>query len=188
MKITKPALSRQNGAALLVALIMLLVSTLIGLASIRGTTLNEKMSTNMYDRSLSYQAAESALLAGEAAVEANQTLGVDCTSNNQTCPPTPATTFLIGAGNSAGWTTVPDAYLVNEDLLGSAPQYYIEKMGEVGGTDELDLGSSANCANYAGCDQTPPTAAQFRITARSGVPAADGRSVVALQITIKQNL
>ncbi|WP_417316032.1 pilus assembly PilX family protein, partial [Cycloclasticus pugetii] len=173
-------------AALLVALIMLLISTLIGLASIRGTTLNEKMSSNMYDRSLSYQAAESALRAAEAAVQANQLLGVDCTDIDEDCPPTPANTF--STTDSAGWTTVGDTYLVNDTLLDSAPQYYIEKMGEVGGTDELDLGSSANCANYAGCDQTPPTAAQFRITARSGVPSNDGRSIVALQITIKQNL
>lgn len=176
---------RQAGAALLVALIMLLISTLIGLASIRGTTLNEKMSSNMYDRSLSYQAAESALRAAEAALESNQTLGVDCTDVNQACPPMPTNTFQA---NSTGWTAVPESYRVNDSRLASRPQYYIEKMGEVGGTDELDLASSANCANYAGCDQTPPTAAQFRITARSGPLANDGRSVVALQITVKQNL
>lgn len=177
---------RQTGAALLVALIMLLISTLIGLASIRGTTLNEKMSSNMYDRSLSYQAAESALRAAEAALESNQSLGVDCMDINEACPPMPTNTF--STSDSAGWTTVGSSYLVNDALLESSPQYYIEKMGEVGGTDELDLASSANCANYAGCDQTPPAAAQFRITARSGMPANDGRSVVALQVTVKQNL
>jgi len=177
---------RQSGAALLVALVMLLVSTLIGLASIRGTTLNERMSSNMLDRSLSYQAAESALRSAEAALETDQTLGVDCTLSTEECPPMPTNTFDTVDGT--GWATVGDSYLVNDNRLESSPQYYIEKMGEVGGTDELDLGSSANCANYAGCDQTPPTAAQFRITARSGFPAADGRSVVALQITVKQNL
>lgn len=179
----------QKGAALLVALIMLLISTMIGLASIRGTTLNEKMSSNMYDRSLSYQAAESALRAAEAALESNQALGVDCTSINNACPPIPVSTF--NTTNAGAWTDVGASYLVNDELMSSVPQFYIEKMGEVGGTDELDLASSANCANYAGCDQTPPTAAQFRITARSGNPGdpdADGRSVVALQITVKQNL
>jgi type IV pilus assembly protein PilX len=144
------------------------------------------MSSNMYDRSLSYQAAESALRAAEAALESNQSLGVDCTINSEECPPMPTNTF--STSDAAGWATVGASYRVNSTRLGSAPQYYIEKMGEVGGTDELDLASSANCANYAGCDQTPPTAAQFRITARSGVPANDGRSVVALQITVKQNL
>jgi type IV pilus assembly protein PilX len=178
--------SRQSGAALLVALIMLLVVTMIGLASIRSTTLNEKMSSNMFDRSLSYQGAEAALRAGEAAIEADQTLGRDCTDPLVTCPSIPSNAFTVN--NSAGWTTVGAAYRVNSAKLGSTPQYYIEKMGTVGGTDELDIGSSANCANYAGCDQSAPNAVLFRITGRSGVPAGDGRSVVALQITVKQNL
>jgi type IV pilus assembly protein PilX len=175
----------QSGAALLVALIMLLISTMVGLASIRGTTMNEKMSSNMYDRSLSYQAAEAALLAGEAAVLADPTIAIDCTVLNAECPPSPATTFT---STTTGWTTVDAGFEVNDALLGSTPQFYVERMGVVGGTDELGLGESANCSNYAGCDEAPPNAASFRITGRSGIPATDGRSVVALQITVKQNL
>lgn len=175
----------QSGAALLVALVMLLISTLIGLASIRGTTLNEKMSSNMYDRSIAYQAAEAALLAGEAALLADPDIAIDCTDVNVECPPSPASVFT---NTTAGWTTVGSDFEVNDSLLGSKPQFYVERMGEVGGTDELGLGNSANCSNYAGCDESPPTAALFRITGRSGTPAADGRSVVALQITVKQNL
>ena len=175
---------RQSGAALLVALIMLLISTMVGLASIRGTTMNEKMSSNMYDRSLSYQGAEAALLAGEAAVLANTGIAIDCTGGS-VCPPSPSSTFT---STTTGWTDVGDGFKVNDALLGSTPQFYVERMGDVGGTDELGLGESANCSNYAGCDESPPTAASFRITGRSGVPATDGRSVVALQITVKQNL
>ena len=176
----------QSGAALLVALIMLLISTMVGLASIRGTTMNEKMSSNMYDRSLSYQAAEAALLAGEAAVLADPGIAIDCTIVNAECPPLPATTFTSTVPND--WTPVGAGFEVNDALLGSTPQFYVERMGVVGGTDELGLGESANCSNYAGCDEAPPNAASFRITGRSGTPAADGRSVVALQITVKQNL
>ena len=178
--------NRQAGAALLVALVMLLISTMVGIASIRGTVLNEKMSSNMYDRSLAYQAAEGALRAGEAAVEANQSVGIDCPNSANPCPPAPVNTFTVN--NSAGWTSVGNAYQVNSEKMGSAPQYYVEKLGEVGGTDEFGIGDSANCANYAGCDQTAPSAALFRVTGRSNVPANDGRSVVALQITVKQNL
>ncbi|HCP01920.1 MAG TPA: PilX protein [Pseudomonas sp.] len=181
-----PEYRKQQGAALLVAMVMLLIATVIGLASIRSTTLSEKMSSNMYDRSLSYQAAEAALLAGEAAVEADQTVGRDCMVSSVPCPPIPANTFK--KNDSAGWTSVGQAFRVNSSLLGSTPQYYIERMGTVGGTDEFDLGSSGNCANYGGCDQSAPNAMLFRITGRSGVPSADGRSVVALQITVKQNL
>jgi type IV pilus assembly protein PilX len=179
--------STQSGAALLVALIMLLISTMVGLASIRGTTMNEKMSSNMYDRSLSYQAAEAALLAGEAKVLADPGFGeiIDCTIPNTECPPSPATTFT---STTTGWTNVDAGFEVNDALLGSTPQFYVERMALVGGTDELGLGESANCSNYAGCDEAPPNAVSFRITGRSGIPATDGRSVVALQITVKQNL
>lgn len=176
---------RQSGAALLVALIMLLISTMIGLASIQGTTMNERMSANMYDRSLSYQGAEAALLAGEAALLANPDIAIDCTAVNVECPPSPSSTFT---STSTGWTSVEGSFKVNDDLLGSTPQFYVERMGDIGGTDEFGLGSSANCANYGGCDEAPPSAASFRITGRSGIPTADGRSVVALQITVKQNL
>lgn len=180
-----PAHRRQSGAALLVALIMLLVSTMIGLASIRSTTLNEKMSSNMYDRSLSYQGAEAALRAGEAALLANPGIAIDCTVVDVDCSPIPASTFTA---TTTDWTTVGAAFEVNDSLLNSTPQFYVEKMGEVSASDGLGLNDSANCGNYGECDETPPNAALFRITGRSGTPSADGRSVVALQITVKQNL
>ena len=52
---------RQRGVALVVVLILLLIVTLLGLASMRGALLEERMSGNLYDRSLSFQAAERAL-------------------------------------------------------------------------------------------------------------------------------
>ncbi|XXF08206.1 pilus assembly protein PilX [Pseudomonas sp. D2-3] len=58
----------QQGAILIVALIMLLLVTIIGLASIRGTSLQERMAGNLRDQELALQAAEAALRKGEAAV------------------------------------------------------------------------------------------------------------------------
>ena len=122
------------------------------------------------------------------AVEAGSVTAVDCTLNTADCPPTPASTF--DPTDNAGWTLSGAGFAVNNDLVSSSSSYYVEKMGEVGGTDEFGILDSANCANYAGCDQTAPTAALYRITGRSliGGNDADGRSVVALQITVKQNL
>lgn len=180
---------RQSGAALLVALVMLLISTMIGLASIRGTTLSERMTSSMYDRSLAYQGAEAALRAGEAALEAQTVTPVDCTSTSvERCPPAPSGTF--DAAVTTGWVGVGTGFYMNEDLMPSAPEFYIEKMGEIGGTDEFGISDSANCANYAGCDETAPSAALYRITGRSVIKEDGnaGRSVVALQITVKQNL
>ena len=59
------AFARQKGAALTIVLILLLVVTLLGLASTRSSLLQERMSTSMYDRALAFQTAEAALREGE---------------------------------------------------------------------------------------------------------------------------
>lgn len=60
---------QQRGAALIVGLIMLLLVTLLGIAGMRDTLLQEKMSGNMRDREMALQAAEAALRAGEAELQ-----------------------------------------------------------------------------------------------------------------------
>ena len=57
---------RQKGAALVTALIMLLVLTLIGITGIQTITLEEKMAGNLQDQNLALQAAEAGLRGGEA--------------------------------------------------------------------------------------------------------------------------
>ncbi|PKD42165.1 hypothetical protein CWO84_01830 [Methylomonas sp. Kb3] len=56
---------KQTGAVLVVALIMLMLLTIIGVTGTNVTSLEEKMAGNMRDRNLAFQAAESALQAGE---------------------------------------------------------------------------------------------------------------------------
>jgi type IV pilus assembly protein PilX len=56
---------RQSGAALIVAMIMLLVMTLLGVSAMQGTMLEEKMAGNFRDRDLAFQAAEMAVRDGE---------------------------------------------------------------------------------------------------------------------------
>jgi type IV pilus assembly protein PilX len=53
--------SRQSGAALITGLIFLVVLTMIGITAARMSTLEERMSGNMRDRSIAMQAAERAL-------------------------------------------------------------------------------------------------------------------------------
>lgn len=60
--------SQQRGAVLIVALLMLLLLTIIGISSMRGTTMQERMSGNMRDQSQAFQASETALRRGELAV------------------------------------------------------------------------------------------------------------------------
>ena len=49
--------ARQRGVTLVVALMLLLAVTLLGLASMRGTGMQERMSANLYDRAIAFQAA-----------------------------------------------------------------------------------------------------------------------------------
>lgn len=55
----------QQGVALVMALVFLLLLTLIGITALNTTSLEEKMAGNVKDRNLAFQAAESALAAGE---------------------------------------------------------------------------------------------------------------------------
>ncbi len=60
--------ARQQGAVLFVSLLLLLVMTLITVAAMQTTTLEESMAANLKDRNLAFQAAESALRDAEQAL------------------------------------------------------------------------------------------------------------------------
>lgn len=55
----------QSGSALIVSLIMLLLISLIGVGSMQGTILQERMASNLHDRNIAFQASERALRVGE---------------------------------------------------------------------------------------------------------------------------
>jgi type IV pilus assembly protein PilX len=57
----------QSGAVLVISLIFLLLLSLVGVTGSQMTSMEEKMSGNSKNHNLAFQAAESALLAGEAA-------------------------------------------------------------------------------------------------------------------------
>ncbi|MDD2892707.1 MAG: PilX N-terminal domain-containing pilus assembly protein [Halothiobacillaceae bacterium] len=52
---------QQRGAALVVALILLVIITILGLSSVRSTSQQEHMSANFLDRSLAFESAETGL-------------------------------------------------------------------------------------------------------------------------------
>lgn len=59
---------RQHGVALVTGLIFMVVLTLIVLAAMRGTILEEKMAGNLRSQNIAFQAAEAGLRAGQAAL------------------------------------------------------------------------------------------------------------------------
>lgn len=177
---------RQRGLALIVSLILLIVVTMLGIAGMQNTSLQERMSSNLYDRSLAMQATEAALRAAEFAITANADIGLDCTPTSANlCPTVPDNTFN-GTDNS--WTLVLPPFDVNDGVTAGAAQYHIEIMGDGTTEDEIGQSSSYNCKQYGGSCGTP-TVRHYRITARSHDPTTAGignRSLVVLQTTVRR--
>ena len=60
-----PMAVRQTGAVLVVSLLILLVMTVLGVAAMGTTTLQERMANNNRQQQVAFQAAEAALRAAE---------------------------------------------------------------------------------------------------------------------------
>jgi type IV pilus assembly protein PilX len=179
---------RQRGVALLIALVLLVVATLIGLAASRGTMLQERMSGNTYDRSLAFQRAESALRAAEVAISANWQIatlnGLDCSpaSGNQ-CAIVPTGAF---DATGANWINVAGTYNINSGLSAGVPQYQIHLIGTGTASNSFGTSDNANSANY-GNNGSPDNVAFYRVTARSSDPTVSGdRAIVVLQTMVRR--
>jgi type IV pilus assembly protein PilX len=61
-------LHRQHGAALIVALLILLVLTVLGVTSLQTSSLDEKMAGNAWDQNTAFQSAEAALRDAEGQI------------------------------------------------------------------------------------------------------------------------
>lgn len=172
---------RQRGVALAVALILLVVITLVGLAAVNGTVMQQKMSANFHDRQVAFQSTEAALR--EAALAVQATTGAapagffDCspTSGNvcQSDPfidPNVATSYI---------TTVPVSAYAAGSMAAGQPQYIVQYLGNF--PMPAPRVKQTSHAAY-GETSAKQTADFYRITARSGDPATlGGRAYVELQ-------
>ena len=167
-----PARQAQRGITLLVVLVLLLILSLLGVAVLRGSAMQERMSANMRDRSLAYQGAETALrYAQEQILGANTTwegqipTAADCSSQG-ICPP----------GSTAVWQSLPaNSY---DSKLGAAPEYWIEYLG-------LAPGYKDRCNDTKAKAKVDCESPLFRITARS---RSQGRADVLLQSNVSSRI
>lgn len=177
----------ERGVALVVALVLLLLITLVGLAGVRGTIMQQQMTSNFYDRQIAFQSTEAALRQAEDAIQAaaspttafrdcSPPSGNKCLTDPFTDPnPIPAITItpVLSTAFDAG------------KLVATQPQYVVEYMGNfpIPSPDVVQLSS---CSGYAPCGQTH-FANFYRITARSGDPlSAKTRASVTLQSTYRR--
>lgn len=172
---------RQQGAVLFLALTLLLVMTMLILASVRGTVMQERMAASLFDRNVAFQVAEAALREAERWVLAS--------------PPKPPDGSCDGAGNcgkpdpgatpvwevEANWATAHHAddghghAFQNAGTLAVPPQFIVELLAdsvpEISVCESTSIDPDAPCFSGLG-------GLRFRITARSG---DTGRAVVVLQ-------
>lgn len=160
----------QRGAALIISLILLVLITMVGVASLRNVVLEEKMASNFYDRSLAFQSAEAGLRAGEAVAVAQASttprhalaLALAVPTTSAQCATSCSGGLCSAPGihceerwaieGFTGWTNATGVTLNTQ--AGAAPQYFVEFLG-----------------NTFPCDPEQPTlnntCARYRITARS---------------------
>lgn len=174
------SLRKQRGAILIVALIFLLVMTVLILASIRGTVMQERMASNLYDRSLAFQAAEAALREGERFVAATppKPTAVGCDTSGNCSKPDSEDDPVWKV--DANWESAHDAedghgHAIEIGTLPVPPQFLIELLAD--DLPEVNLCESTSIDPDAPCF-SGPEGLRYRITARSGEA---GRAVVVLQ-------
>lgn len=170
---------RFRGSALIIALVFLLMLTVLGVAGMQGTTQQERMSGNMYNRNLAFQAAETALRAGENFVDPPGKTGTPPACNRPAATDFNGTNGLLQAQTITGdagafwmtWAWDTNSKQLTAGTLAEVaeqPRYVIEDISTL---DPL-------CASA-----TPPTKDCYRITARGVGGTAD--AVVILQSTYK---
>ncbi|WP_430389213.1 pilus assembly PilX family protein [Dyella sp. 20L07] len=178
--------SAQKGVALVVALILLVVITLVGFAAVRGTIMQQKMAANLYDRQIAFQNAEAAMRAATLRITTNPgEIARNCQAGGVVCPANPFNDAKLDA--SQIYTVSSDQYTASGVAAGQ-PQYVIENMGNWQDPDSgTGSNQSANSHNY-GAQGASTTVIYYRVTARSGNPAkTENRAMVTLQSMIKQN-
>ena len=191
------SLKLQQGAVLAIALIFLVLITIISISSIQTATLQEKMSGNMKDRSLAFQAAESAMRDGEAHVRVLLTgipaAATACASAAGYCISAvnnePQNWTVVDWGSSSTSTFEYGDQTLRPDLtkVSQQPRYLIERAVDPAGggvNTKPKAGSCVSCPWSTGTVTPAPPATffYFRVTA-TGFGPRGGRAT--LQGTVR---
>jgi type IV pilus assembly protein PilX len=187
-----PGNTRQRGVALVTALMLLIVITLLGLAAVRGTGILQKLTGNFYDREMAFQAAEAAMQAASQQISAGTAVVArNCGTGATACYSNPFNDGTLPSGSiqsvATGTGTGQFTQVASTFNTGSAPQYVIENMGAwIDPSSDTGVNHTANASNYGGGGGTT-TSTYYRVTARSGDPTVvNDRAVVYLQALYKE--
>ncbi|MBA2491387.1 MAG: pilus assembly protein PilZ [Gammaproteobacteria bacterium] len=159
----------QSGAVLVVSLIMLLVMTIIGIAAMRTTVLQEKMAGNVGDLNRAFEASEAALRQGERWV--NDLVARPDTTTSCAAPCEVVWDKVDATLNPIEATSTWDsdnvrAYAGTIPAVAALPEYYIEHDEFL--KDNLNVGTAND---NVGRDL-------YRMTARGVGSAATTQAIV----------
>ena len=164
---------RQQGAALVVSLIILLMLTVVGLSAIRDSGIQERMAGNSRDMNTAFQAAELALREAEAYLTGASIGPFNGSGLYRICGIGESSTACSSPSwsdlSSTGWiklTNTPEG-------ADQSPQYFIEE-------NPLAVDTAGSLVS----DTPNETYEMYHITAR-GFGSSDG-SVVVLQSTYRR--
>ena len=160
----------QAGMSLIMGLLFLALLSLLGLAGMRVSVLEERMAGNTQDRTLAFNAAESALRDCETVLEGAALPAFDGTNGMYQ----PAALGATPVWESIDWTAPGTArvHATTPAVAANAPRCIIEELPPL-----PNMGGS----NSLAANKPLPDAGMYRVTAR-GVGAQPG-TVVMLQST-----
>ncbi len=178
-----PALHRQHGASLVIALMFLIVLTILGLVAVRSSILQERMAGNDRDRAIAFEAAEAALRDAEVDILGNLTTAspfdVDCTDG--LCVPA---TIATPNWQQVAWDNADSRVYGDESGAGAypvdvaqPPRYIIELLP--------DLPAGAGNSMNANVRSSTSGGTAYRITAR-GWGRRDTTQVMLQSVYVKQ--
>lgn len=173
----------QRGMVLIVGLVMVLLMSIIGVAAIRGSNLQESMAGNMRDRNQAFQAAEAALRMAESDVTVNgtkwtfdNTKGLLTNQNLKAAPLGPVANW-----NKSTWdrNAISVAKADIDLQLTKMPGYVIEQV-DVEGAGAASMGEATE---YGANIEDAGNRVIYRVTAR-GFGGSE-KSEVILQSTYR---
>ncbi len=172
---------KQSGAVLIVGLVMVLLLSIIALASIRGSGLQESMAGNMHDREIGFQVAESALIVAETIIappnlnlpvfEGEDGLHRDLYSYRN---------LSVESMTTEKWKELAKKTELNIESVSEEPLYLIEEMNALKGACAEEEGSGGDLEVILSTGSCIP----YKVTARATGGNPD--TIVILQTTYRR--
>ncbi len=133
--------SKQQGVTLSITLILLLVVTVLGVTAVRTSIVEEKMSANLRDRHIAFEAAESALTEAEDWLDIQMEYPTPTSSatNNVWTYGTPGSDDWWNTNSIAWWSSKATSVSGNS-LQHIAPLYVVEERAFVQKGENLTIG------------------------------------------------